>query len=82
MLAVHYTSLRVTPAPPPPPPLQVTSHVPQADLVDKRQVTEEEAIQVQEELELEKYLECGVFDGDKPDRTRVVQLFSGNTHTS
>lgn len=50
----------------------------QADLLDKRVVTEEEAVEVQKQLDLEKYLECGVFDGDKPDRTRVVQLFSGN----
>ncbi|KAL5257416.1 hypothetical protein ACHWQZ_G012384 [Mnemiopsis leidyi] len=47
-----------------------------ADLLDKRVVTEEEAVEVQKQLDLEKYLECGVFDGDKPDRTRVVQLFS------
>ena len=40
-------------------------------------MTEEEATEVQKQLDLEKYMECGVFDGEKPDRTRVVQLFSG-----
>jgi len=41
-------------------------------------VEEDEAVLLQEELHLEKYLECGVFDSSgTPERTRVVQLFSG-----
>ena len=57
--------------------LTMTQDLFKADLWDKRVVTEEEATEVQKQLDLEKYMECGVFDGEKPDRTRVVQLFSG-----
>eukprot|EP00116_Pleurobrachia_bachei_P011717 sb/3471979/ len=49
-----------------------------ADLLSKRVVLESEALALQEQLELEKYMECAVFDGTgATDRSRVVHIFSG-----
>ena len=61
-------------------PRYICSNYSQADLVSKRVVQEEEGVALKHELSLEKYMECCVFDTTgAPDRTRVVQLFSGTS---